>query len=128
NKGIRNIGGVIRGSEITKVTSEKGKVLNESTISSDTLTRTVRTGGGFLRSIPKTYTEVYGITESIRNIGKVEGEGLVYVEGKEIENIAGNIRGRSGTLLKSTEKDIVDKTITLRDERQGVSETVTVTK
>ncbi|WP_158612584.1 hypothetical protein, partial [Leptotrichia sp. OH3620_COT-345] len=68
----------------------------------------------------KTYTEVYGITESIRNIGKIEGNGIVYVEGKEVENIAGNIRGKSGTLLKSTEKDIVDKTITLRDERQGV--------
>ncbi|WP_147368406.1 hemagglutinin repeat-containing protein, partial [Fusobacterium nucleatum] len=98
--GLRNIGAVISGTEITRVTSKNGKVLNESTI-------------------------VSGSTENIRNIGKIEGNGIVYVEGKEIENIAGNIGGAGGTLLKSTKGNIEDKTITLIDNRRGVTETYT---
>ncbi|ERT39873.1 hemagglutinin repeat-containing protein, partial [Fusobacterium nucleatum] len=98
--GVRNIGAVISGTEITRVTSKNGKVLNESTI-------------------------VSGSTENIRNIGKIEGNGIVYVEGKEIENIAGNIGGAGGTLLKSTAGNIEDKTITLVDNRKDVTETYT---
>ena len=45
-----------------------------------------------------------------------------YLEGKEIENIAGNIGGAGGTILKSTEGNIEDKTITLVDNRKGVTE------
>ncbi|PHH96342.1 hemagglutinin repeat-containing protein [Fusobacterium nucleatum] len=100
DKGVTNIGAIISGKEITRVTSEKGKILNESSI-------------------------VSGTTENIRNIGKIEGNGIVYVEGKEIENVAGNIGGAGGTLLKSTEGNIVDKTITLVDNRKGVTETYT---
>ena len=100
NKGVANIGAVISGTEITRVTSEKGKILNESSI-------------------------VSGTTENIRNIGKIEGNGIVYLEGKEIENVAGNIGGAGGTLLKSTEGNIEDKTITLVDNRKGVTETYT---
>ncbi|MHB9316493.1 filamentous hemagglutinin N-terminal domain-containing protein, partial [Fusobacterium polymorphum] len=100
NGGVTNIGAIISGKEITRVTSEKGKILNESSI-------------------------VSGTTENIRNIGKIEGNGIVYVEGKEIENVAGNIGGAGGTLLKSTEGNIVDKTITLVDNRKGVTETYT---
>ena len=98
--GLRNIGAVISGTEITRVTSKNGKVLNESTI-------------------------VSGSTESIRNIGKIEGNGIVYVEGKGIENIAGNIGGAGGTLLKSTAGNIEDRTITLVDNRKDVTETYT---
>ncbi|MFA3905152.1 two-partner secretion domain-containing protein [Fusobacterium nucleatum] len=94
--GVRNIGAVISGTEITRVTSKNGKVLNESTI-------------------------VSGSTENIRNIGKIEGNGIVYVEGKEIENIAGNIGGAGGTLLKSTAGNIEDRTITLVDNRKDGS-------
>ena len=94
--GLRNIGAVISGTEITRVTSKNGKVLNESTI-------------------------VSGSTENIRNIGKIEGNGIVYVEGKGIENIAGNIGGAGGTLLKSTEGNIEDRTITLVDNRKDGS-------
>ncbi|MHB9303688.1 filamentous hemagglutinin N-terminal domain-containing protein, partial [Fusobacterium polymorphum] len=100
NGGVTNIGAIISGKEITRVTSEKGKILNESSI-------------------------VSGSIENIRNIGKIEGNGIVYLEGKEIENIAGNIGGAGGTLLKSTEGNIVDKTITLVDNRKGVTETYT---
>lgn len=100
NDGVINIGAIISGTEITRVTSKNGKVLNESSI-------------------------VSGSTENIRNIGKIEGNGIVYVEGKEIENIAGNIGGAGGTLLKSTEGNIEDKTITLVDNRRGVTETYT---
>ena len=100
NGGVTNIGAIISGTEITRVTSENGKILNESSI-------------------------VSGTTENIRNIGKIEGNGIVYLEGKEIENIAGNIGGAGGTLLKSTKGNIVDKTITLIDNRRGVTETYT---
>lgn len=41
NKGVTNIGAVISGTEITRVTSKNGKVLNESTITTEELTRTV---------------------------------------------------------------------------------------
>ena len=100
NGGVTNIGAIISGTEITRVTSENGKILNESSI-------------------------VSGSTENIRNIGKIEGNGIVYLEGKEIENIAGNIGGAGGTLLKSTKGNIEDKTITLIDNRRGVTETYT---
>ena len=76
----------------------------------------------FLR---KKYTEVYGTIERIRNIGKIEGNGIIYVEGKEIENVAGNIGGAGGTLLKSTLGNIEDRTITLVDNRKDVTETYT---
>ena len=118
NKGVANIGAVISGTEITRVTSKNGKVLNESTITTEELTRTVEKKKKFLR---KKYTEVYGTIERIRNIGKIEGNGIVYVEGKEIENIVGNIGGAGGTLLKSTEGNIEDKTITLVDNRKDGS-------
>jgi len=118
NKGVANIGAVISGTEITRVTSKNGKVLNESTITTEELTRTVEKKKKFLR---KKYTEVYGTIERIRNIGKIEGNGIVYVEGKGIENIAGNIGGAGGTLLKSTEGNIEDKTITLVDNRKDGS-------
>ena len=100
DKGVTNTGAIISGTEITRVIAEKGKILNESSI-------------------------VSGSTENIRNIGKIEGNGIVYLEGKEIENIAGNIRGAGGTILKSTEGNIEDKTITLVDNRKGVTETYT---
>ena len=100
NGGVTNIGAIISGTEITRVTSENGKILNESSI-------------------------VSGSTENIRNIGKIEGNGIVYVEGKEIENVAGNIGGAGGTILKSTKGNIEDKTITLIDNRRGVTETYT---
>jgi len=100
DKGVTNTGAIISGTEITRVIAEKGKILNESSI-------------------------VSGSTENIRNIGKIEGNGIVYVEGKEIENIAGNIGGAGGTILKSTEGNIEDKTITLVDNRKGVTETYT---
>ena len=122
NKGVTNIGAVISGTEITRVTSKNGKVLNESTITTEELTRTVEKKKKFLR---KKYTEVYGTIERIRNIGKIEGNGIIYVEGKEIENVAGNIGGAGGTLLKSTEGNIEDKTITLVDNRKDVTETYT---
>ena len=122
NKGVTNIGAVISGTEITRVTSKNGKVLNESTITTEELTRTVEKKKKFLR---KKYTEVYGTIERIRNIGKIEGNGIVYVEGKGIENVAGNIGGAGGTLLKSTEGNIEDKTITLVDNRKDVTETYT---
>ena len=47
------------------------------------------------------------------------------MEGKEIENVAGNIGGAGGTLLKSTLGNIEDKTITLVDNRRDVTETYT---
>lgn len=47
------------------------------------------------------------------------------MEGKEIENVAGNIGGAGGTLLKSTLGNIEDKTITLVDNRKDVTETYT---
>ena len=122
NKGVTNIGAVISGTEITRVTSKNGKVLNESTITTEELTRTVEKKKKFLR---KKYTEVYGTIERIRNIGKIEGNGIIYVEGKEIENVAGNIGGAGGTLLKSTLGNIEDKTITLIDNRRDVTETYT---
>ncbi len=122
NKGVTNIGAVISGTEITRVTSKNGKVLNESTITTEELTRAVEKKKKFLR---KKYTEVYGTIENIRNIGKIEGNGIIYVEGKEIENVAGNIGGAGGTLLKSTEGNIKDKTITLVDNRKDVTETYT---
>ncbi|WP_032884243.1 hypothetical protein, partial [Fusobacterium nucleatum] len=122
NKGVTNIGAVISGTEITRVTSKNGKVLNESTITTEELTRTVEKKKKFLR---KKYTEVYGTIERIRNIGKIEGNGIIYVEGKEIENVAGNIGGAGGTLLKSTLGNIEDKTITLVDNRRDVTETYT---
>ncbi|WP_339071266.1 hemagglutinin repeat-containing protein [Fusobacterium animalis] len=122
NKGVTNIGAVISGTEITRVTSKNGKVLNESTITTEELTRTVEKKKKFLR---KKYTEVYGTIERIRNIGKIEGNGIIYVEGKEIENVAGNIGGAGGTLLKSTLGNIEDKTITLVDNRKDVTETYT---
>ena len=122
NKGVTNIGAVISGTEITRVTSKNGKVLNESTITTEELTRTVEKKKKFLR---KKYTEVYGTIERIRNIGKIEGNGIIYVEGKEIENVAGNIGGAGGTLLKSTAGNIEDKTITLVDNRKDVTETYT---
>ena len=100
DKGVTNTGAIISGTEITRVIAEKGKILNESSI-------------------------VSGTTENIRNIGKIEGNGIVYLEGKEIENIAGNIGGAGGTILKSTEGNIEDKTITLVDNRKGVTETYT---
>ena len=100
DKGVTNTGAIISGTEITRVIAEKGKILNESSI-------------------------VSGSTENIRNIGKIEGNGIVYLEGKEIENIAGNIGGAGGTILKSTEGNIEDKTITLVDNRKGVTETYT---
>ncbi len=100
DKGVINTGAIISGTEITRVIAEKGKILNESSI-------------------------VSGSTENIRNIGKIEGNGIVYLEGKEIENIAGNIGGAGGTILKSTEGNIEDKTITLVDNRKGVTETYT---
>ena len=100
DKGVTNTGAIISGTEITRVIAEKGKILNESSI-------------------------VSGSTENIRNIGKIEGNGIVYLEGKEIENIAGNIGGAGGTILKSTERNIEDKTITLVDNRKGVTETYT---
>ena len=100
DKGVTNTGAIISGTEITRVIAEKGKILNESSIAS-------------------------GSTENIRNIGKIEGNGIVYLEGKEIENIAGNIGGAGGTILKSTEGNIEDKTITLVDNRKGVTETYT---
>ena len=100
DKGVTNTGAIISGAEITRVIAEKGKILNESSI-------------------------VSGSTENIRNIGKIEGNGIVYLEGKEIENIAGNIGGAGGTILKSTEGNIEDKTITLVDNRKGVTETYT---
>ena len=81
DKGVTNTGAIISGTEITRVIAEKGKILNESSI-------------------------VSGSTENIRNIGKIEGNGIVYLEGKEIENIAGNIGGAGGTILKSTEGNI----------------------
>ncbi|WP_187153018.1 hemagglutinin repeat-containing protein [Fusobacterium animalis] len=120
--GLTNIGAVISGTEITRVTSKNGKVLNESTITTEELTRTVEKKKKFLR---KKYTEVYGTIERIRNIGKIEGNGIIYVEGKEIENVAGNIGGAGGTLLKSTAGNIEDKTITLVDNRKDVTETYT---
>ena len=96
DKGVTNTGAIISGTEITRVIAEKGKILNESSI-------------------------VSGSTENIRNIGKIEGNGIVYLEGKEIENIAGNIGGAGGTILKSTEGNIEDKTITLVDNRKDGS-------
>ena len=96
DKGVINTGAIISGTEITRVIAEKGKILNESSI-------------------------VSGSTENIRNIGKIEGNGIVYLEGKEIENIAGNIGGAGGTILKSTEGNIEDKTITLVDNRKDGS-------
>ena len=81
NKGIRNIGGEIKGGEATQVTSKEGKVINESSIITKELTREVELGR-FFKHIGKTVTEVYGITESIRNVGKIESNGTVYVEAK----------------------------------------------
>ena len=127
NKGIRNIGGEIKGREATQVTSKEGKVINESSITTKELTREVELGR-FFKHIGKTVTEVYGIIESIRNVGKIESNGTVYVEAKEAENIAGNIKGSEGTVIKSTEKDIVDRTIALREDKHGQVEVKEVTR
>ena len=99
--GLNNVGGQIEGSDRTQVISEAGKILNESTV---------------LRN-----EDMGLLTESIRNIGKIGSNGIVYLQGKNVENVAGNIQGEQGTYLKA-DNDVEDRTIILKYKGNNITE------
>ena len=129
--GVSNVGSEIEGTEGTQVTSSNGEVINESTVTSERSYRNNALRGGFLKALllsnRQNPLEVATITESVRNVGKIDSrEGLVYVEGdKGIINVAGNIRGATGTYLTSKNGTIQDRTIALRNSGRNVVETRT---
>ncbi|MGF6907698.1 adhesin HecA-like repeat protein, partial [Fusobacterium sp. PH5-44] len=64
-------------------------------------------------NIVETYTVVDLKGEGIGNVGTIESDGYVYVEGNNITNIGGVIAGGTGTMLDA-KQDIKDTSITLR--------------
>ena len=124
--GVHNIGAEIRGNEVTQVLSEKGKVVNESTVKvekTEAPVRPERVPSFFRVFINSTPQEM---RESIRNIGKIESNGTAYVKAKnEVINIAGNIKGKNGTYIGSESGNIEDRTVTLHYEGRNVVETKT---
>ncbi len=127
-EGVHNIGSVIEGKNGTQVTSSEGQVINESTITSETAYRNIYSGRvrGFRLATVGT-PEIWMITESIRNVGKIESEnGLTYVEAdKGVINVAGNLRGGGDTYIKSKNGTIEDRSVSLRDFKRDVVETRT---
>jgi putative uncharacterized protein (fragment) len=126
--GVTNTGSIIEGTKGTQVVSSNGQVINESTVQSETVYKNTDTGRrGFLRLLTETTPQIDRVTESIRNVGKIESSGgLVYVEGdKGVINVAGNLRGAEGTYLVGKNGTIEDRTISLKDLRHNVVETRT---
>ena len=124
--GVHNIGAEIRGDEVTQVLSEKGKIVNESTVKVEKTEAPVRP-----ERVPSFFRVFRNDTpqemrESIRNIGKIESDGTAYVKAKnEVINIAGNIKGKNGTYVGSENGNIEDRTVTLHYEGRNVVETKT---
>jgi len=124
--GVHNIGAEIRGNEVTQVLSEKGKIVNESTVKVEKTEAPVRP-----ERVPLFFRVFRNDTpqemrESIRNIGKIESDGTAYVRAKnEVINIAGNIKGKNGTYVGSESGNIEDRTVTLHYEGRNVVETKT---
>ena len=124
--GVHNIGAEIRGNEVTQVLSEKGKIVNESTVKVEKTEAPVRP-----ERVPSFFRVFRNDTpqemrESIRNIGKIESNGTAYVKAKnEVINIAGNIKGKNGTYVGSESGNIEDRTVTLHYEGRNVVETKT---
>ena len=124
--GVHNIGAEIRGNEVTQVLSEKGKIVNESTVKVEKTEAPVRP-----ERVPSFFRVFRNDTpqemrESIRNIGKIESDGTAYVKAKnEVINIAGNIKGKNGTYVGSESGNIEDRTVTLHYEGRNVVETKT---
>ena len=124
--GVHNIGAEIRGNEVTQVLSEKGKIVNESTVKVEKTEAPEKTAGkGQLFRLSRNDTP-QEMRESIRNIGKIESNGTAYVKAKnEVINIAGNIKGKNGTYVGSESGNIEDRTVTLHYEGRNVVETKT---
>ena len=124
--GVHNIGAEIRGNEVTQVLSEKGKIVNESTVKVEKTGAPEKTAGkGQLFRLSRNDTP-QEMRESIRNIGKIESDGTAYVKAKnEVINIAGNIKGKDGTYVGSESGNIEDRTVTLHYEGRNVVETKT---
>ena len=124
--GVHNIGAEIRGNEVTQVLSEKGKIVNESTVKVEKTEIPEKTAGkGLLFRLSRNDTP-QEMRESIRNIGKIESDGTAYVKAKnEVINIAGNIKGKNGTYVGSESENIEDRTVTLHYEGRNVVETKT---
>ena len=124
--GVHNIGAEIRGDEVTQVLSEKGKIVNESTVKVEKTEAPEKTAGkGRLFRLSRNDTP-QEMRESIRNIGKIESDGTAYVKAKnEVINIAGNIKGKDGTYVGSESGNIEDRTVTLHYEGRNVVETKT---
>lgn len=124
--GVHNIGAEIRGNEVTQVLSEKGKIVNESTVKIEKTGASEKTAGkGQLFRLSRNDTP-QEMRESIRNIGKIESDGTAYVKAKnEVINIAGNIKGKDGTYVGSESGNIEDRTVTLHYEGRNVVETKT---
>ena len=124
--GVHNIGAEIRGNEVTQVLSEKGKIVNESTVKVEKTEAPEKTAGkGQLFRLSRNDTP-QEMRESIRNIGKIESDGTAYVKAKnEVINIAGNIKGKDGTYVGSESGNIEDRTVTLHYEGRNVVETKT---
>ena len=124
--GVHNIGAEIRGDEVTQVLSEKGKIVNESTVKVEKTEAPVRP-----ERVPSFFRVFRNDTpqemrESIRNVGKIESDGTAYVRAKnEVINIAGNIKGKNGTYVGSESGNIEDRTVTLHYEGRNVVETKT---
>ena len=124
--GVHNIGAEIRGNEVTQVLSEKGKIVNESTVKVEKTEAPVRP-----ERVPSFFRVFRNDTpqemrESIRNVGKIESDGTAYVKAKnEVINIAGNIKGKNGTYVGSESGNIEDRTVTLHYEGRNVVETKT---
>jgi len=124
--GVHNIGAEIRGNEVTQVLSEKGKIVNESTVKVEKTEAPVRP-----ERVPSFFRVFRNDTpqemrESIRNVGKIESDGTAYVRAKnEVINIAGNIKGKNGTYVGSESGNIEDRTVTLHYEGRNVVETKT---
>ena len=124
--GVHNIGAEIRGNEVTQVLSEKGKIVNESTVKVEKTGVPEKTAGkGQLFRLSRNNTP-QEMRESIRNIGKIESDGTAYVKAKnEVINIAGNIKGKDGTYVGSESGNIEDRTVTLHYEGRNIVETKT---
>lgn len=124
--GVHNIGAEIRGNEVTQVLSEKGKIVNESTVKVEKTGAPEKTAGkGQLFRLSRNDTP-QEMRESIRNVGKLESDGTAYVKAKnEVINIAGNIKGKDGTYVGSESGNIEDRTVTLHYEGRNVVETKT---
>ena len=122
--GVRNIGGLIRGEKAVQITSANGQVLNESTIYSNaTYTNpTAEKSNSFLKIAVKTNNQgLNKITEGLKNIGRIESNGQVYIDADSIRNVGGIIAGNEGTYLKA-KTDIEDTSISLRSLDHNVVE------